>query len=254
MSEIHPQLCADETLDVLRVGGLKIIQGKKGYRFSLDPILLCAFARIESGDRVIDLGSGSGVIPLILARRTAAAEIFGAEIQRGLVDRARRNVELNGLRGRIDILEADVRRIRDHFTAGRFSVVISNPPFRRIGSGRHAHVGERAMARHEFNGQLEDFLQAAAYLLQPGGRFYVIYLAERLAELLALLQRASLEPKRLRCVHGRSDEAARMVLVEGRRDGRPGMAVEKPLLVFCGTDYTEEVRGFYDAEDFEAPS
>lgn len=254
MSEVHPQLCADETLDALRVGGLKIIQGKKGYRFSLDPILLCAFARIESGDRVIDLGSGSGVIPLILARRTAAAEIFGAEIQRGLVDRARRNVELNGLRGRIDILEADVRRIRDHFTAGRFSVVISNPPFRRIGSGRHAPVGERAMARHEFNGQLEDFLQAAAYLLQPGGRFYVIYLAERLAELLALLQRASLEPKRLRCVHGRSDEAARMVLVEGRRDGRPGMAVEKPLLVFCGTDYTEEVRGFYDAEDFEAPS
>lgn len=240
---------SEETLDELRIGKLKILQAKNGYRFSLDPVLLCAFARVGKGARVADLGTGSGVIPLILARRTEAGKIVGIERQAEPAERARRSVALNDLEGRIRILEGDVREIGRFFAPQSFDVVLSNPPFRAPGSGRLAPADERAAARHELAGGLEDFLRAAAWLLPPGGRFYIIYLAERLAELLEGMRRAGLEPKRLRCVHGRLGEPARMVLVEGRRGGRPGLALEAPLLVFSGEDYSDEVRGLYDADE-----
>ncbi|WP_305043173.1 tRNA1(Val) (adenine(37)-N6)-methyltransferase [Geoalkalibacter sp.] len=245
---------SEETLDELRIGKLKILQAKNGYRFSLDPVLLCAFARVGKGERVADLGTGSGVMPLILARRSEAEEIVGVEVRADMAARARRSVALNGLEGRIRILEADVREIARSLAPQSFAVVLSNPPFRAPGSGRLAPVGERAAARHELAGGLDDFLRAAAWLLGPGGRFYIIYLAERLADLLEGMRRAGLEPKRLRCVHGRLGEPARMVLVEGRRGGRPGLALEAPLLVFAGEDYTQEVRELYDdeASDLEA--
>ncbi|WP_305044175.1 tRNA1(Val) (adenine(37)-N6)-methyltransferase [Geoalkalibacter sp.] len=240
---------SEETLDELRIGKLKILQAKNGYRFSLDPVLLCAFARVGKGARVADLGTGSGVIPLILARRTEAVEIVGIERQAEPAERARRSVALNDLEERIRILEGDVREIGRFFAPQSFDLVLSNPPFRAPGSGRLAPADERAAARHELAGGLEDFLRAAAWLLPPGGRLYIIYLAERLAQLLEGMRRAGLEPKRLRCVHGRLGEPARMVLVEGRRGGRPGLALEAPLLVFSGEDYSDEVRGLYDADE-----
>ena len=243
---------SEETLDDLRVGGLKIYQRKNGYRFSLDPILLCAFARVEAGERVADLGTGAGVIPLVLARRTAAVRIVGIEVQAQLAERARRSVVLNGLEERIEILTADVRAIDKQLAPRSFSVVLSNPPFRAAGSGRLAPENERAAARHELAGGLGDFLRAAAGLLPVGGRFYVVYLAERLADLLEGMRRAGLEPKRLRCVHGRLGEAARMVLVEGRRGGRPGLALEAPLVIFSGEGYSAEVRAIYDPEEPDA--
>ncbi|WP_432821837.1 tRNA1(Val) (adenine(37)-N6)-methyltransferase [Trichloromonas sp.] len=235
----------DETLDDLRSGGLKIIQKKDGYRFSLDPVLLCGFARVGVGESVADLGTGSGVIPLLLARRTEAARITGVEIQPELADRARRSLVLNGLQERVTIVEGDLRELRGCLEPQSFEVVLSNPPYRRGGSGRTAPVAERAAARHELAGGLDDFLAAAAYLLKQGGRFYIIYLAERLAELLAAMARQRVEPKRLRCVHSRQGEEARMVLVEGRRNGRPGMRVETPLYVYDGEDYTAEIMAIY---------
>jgi tRNA1Val (adenine37-N6)-methyltransferase len=238
----------DETLDDLRSGGLKIIQKKAGYRFSLDPVLLCAFARIGAGETVVDLGTGSGVIPLLLAQRSEAAHITGVEIQPELADRARRSLILNGLQERVTIVERDLRELRelrDCLEPQSCDVVLSNPPYRRSGTGRTAPEAERAAARHELAGGLDDFLAAAAYLLGQGGRFYIIYLAERLAELLTAMGAQRLEPKRLRCVHSRRGEPARMVLVEGRRNGRPGMLVEAPLYVYDGENYTAEVLEMY---------
>ncbi|PLX82200.1 MAG: SAM-dependent methyltransferase [Desulfuromonas sp.] len=237
----------DETLDELRLGGLKIIQGRKGYRFSLDPVLLCAFASIGEGEAVADLGTGSGVIPLVVARRTGADRVLGIEIQRVLADRARRSVRLNGLEGRVEILEGDLRGLREELEPRSFDVVLANPPFRRSGTGRHAPTAERAMARHELAGGLEDFLGAAAYLLPEGGRFYIVFLAERLAELLSLMGRARLEPRRLRCVHPRQGEEARMVLVEGRKGGGSGLVVMPPLVIYGGPgrEYSPEVLAIY---------
>ncbi len=238
-------MAAHETIDDLRCAGLKIIQARDGYRFSIDPVLLCAFARVEAGEAAADLGTGSGVIPLLLAVRSAAARIVGVEVQPGLAERARRSAALNGLDDRVEILQADVRGLHGTLVPNSFDVVLANPPYRRPGTGRQAPVGERAAARHELAGGLADFLAAATSLLRGGGRFYIVYLAERLAELLAGMQRAGLEPKRLRCVHARSGEGARMVLVEGRKGARPGLQVEAPLFVYAGEGYSAEVLEIY---------
>jgi len=238
-------LSDDETLDDLRPAGLRIIQKINGYRFSLDPILLCDFARVEADDAVTDLGTGSGVIPLLLSVGTSAKRIVGVEIQPELADRARRSVLLNGLGERVEILEGDLRVLSKGLDRQSFDVVLSNPPYRRIGTGRRAPSAEKAAARHELSGGLEDFLRAAAFLLRHGGRFYIVYLVERLAELLAMMRGQRLEPKRLRCVHSREGEGARMVLVEGRKGGGEGLSVEPPLFIYDGERYTEEVLAIY---------
>ena len=243
-----PRAGAEETLDDLQLGGLQILQLKKGYRFSLDPVLLCGFARVGEGDLVADLGTGAGVIPLVLARSTGASRLLGIEVQPGLADRARRSVALNGLQERVEIVEADLRALPDALAAEGFDVVLSNPPFRRGGTGKLAAGAERAAARHELTGGLADFLGAAACLLRTGGKFYIVYLAERLAELLAAMRSAHLEPKRLRCVHSRAGEEAQLVLVEGRKGGREGMTIAAPLHVYAGEGYSEEVLALYRGE------
>lgn len=239
----HP----DETLDDLTVGGLKILQARNGYRFSIDPVLLSAFLSNVKSARIADLGTGNGIIPLLLSARKEAQSITGIELQPGMVARARRSVELNGLEESIRIVVGDIRDLPEALCAGSWDIVTANPPYRTQDTGRVAPDNERATARHELSGGIDDFLRAAASLLNAGGRFYVVYLAERLTELLSGMRRLRMEPKRLRMVHSRADEPARMVLVEGRKNGKPGMVVEAPLIVYKGKgrDYTEEVLAMY---------
>lgn len=246
LTSVDQFLRPGESLDELRPAGLHIIQAKRGYRFSLDPVLLSDFVQVADCDRLADLGTGAGVLPLLLAARTALKHIVGVEIQPELADRARRSVLLNGLQERIDILQGDLRGLHKRLPPQTFDVVVSNPPFRRPGTGRQAPDAERAAARHELAGGLSDFLRAAAYLLRDGGRFHVIYLAERLTELLTAMQNLRLEPKRLRCVHPRLSEAANLVLVEGRKGGRSGLLVEPPLCVYDGNTYSAEILAIYD--------
>lgn len=245
-----------ETLDDLQVGGLRIIQRRDGYRFSLDPVLLCAFAAIGANARVADLGTGSGVMPLLLARQGKGRSFLGLERQAELAERARRSVVLNGLTDRIEVRCLDVRMVSAQLPPQSFDVVVANPPFRAVGSGRVAPDDERAAARHELAGGLDDFIAAAAWLLGSGGRLYLVFLVERLVELLAALRAQRFEPKRLRLVHGRQAEAARMVLVEARRDGQPGLTVEPPLIVYRGEgrDYTPELQLIYGQQSSEGGS
>lgn len=241
---LHP----GETLDELRPAGLHIIQAKRGYRFSLDPVLLSDFTTVAAGDTLVDLGTGSGVVPLLLAARTGVRHVVGVEIQAELADRARRSVLLNGMQERIEILQEDLRNLHDRLPPQSFAVVVANPPFRRPGAGRQAPDAERAAARHELAGGLSDFLRAAAYLLPDGGRFCIIYLAERLVELLTTMRGLRLEPKRLRCVHPREGADANLVLVEGRKGGRPGLLVDPPLHVYDGKEYSAEILAIYGQE------
>ncbi len=242
-----------ETLDSLRIGELQIIQPKQGYRFSLDPILLSHFAVVPKGARVVDLGTGCGVIPLLLASLSQAARLIGVELQEEQAERARRNVVLNGLEGQVKILSGDLRNIRELLPAGQSDLVVSNPPYRQPGSGRIAPDDQRAAARHELAGGLSEFLAAASWLLVNGGRFVIIYLAERLPELMAAMGKVGIEPKRLRLVHPREQEPARMVLLEGRKNARPGLAVEPPLYIYRGggkgRDYSNEVLRMYGEPD-----
>jgi tRNA1Val (adenine37-N6)-methyltransferase len=222
---IHP----DETIEELSSVGLRIIQPCRGHRHALDPLLLCEFTLIEPGEAVADLGTGGGVIPLLLAG-SRARRLLGIEIRPELADRARRSVLLNNLQGSIDILEADLRQLPAELH-GVFDVVTANPPYRPTGHGRMAPDAERAAARFELAGGIADFASAASRLLRHNGRCYMVYLAERLPDLLGALMFAKLNPCRLRCFHHRHGEPARLVLVEGRKGGRGGMVIEPPLLV-----------------------
>ena len=238
----------DETLDSLTIGGLKILQAKNGYRFSLDPVLLNGFIPGVRDCSVLDLGTGNGIIPLLLSARNEALSIAGVEVQQGMVERAGRTMAFNGLEASVRIIQGDIRDLPfDGLETAAFDIVTANPPYRAADSGRVAPDDERGMARHELAGGLDAFLRAAGTMLKTGGSFYVVYLAERLAELLTGMASFKLEPKRLRCVHSREGQTARLVLVEGRKNGRPGMKVESPLVVYqgAGRDYTDEVLTMY---------
>ena len=228
-------------------GGQKILQSEDGYRYSIDPFLLASFASLPAGARVVDLGSGSGVISLLLSQKDQAAKVVGLELQDALVERSRRTVALNGFQDRVEIVQGDVRALPTSLMPGSFDVVVSNPPYRTVGSGRLALGDERAHARHELAGGLVDFLTAASSLLKPGGRFFIIYLAERLPELMAEMRRLKLEPKRLRMVSSRAGDEARLILVEGLKNARPGMKIESLLVIYqgAGRDYTDEVLAMY---------
>ncbi len=235
-----------ETLDDLGCSGVKIIQAKDGYRFSLDPFLLAGFACLRgSSGTIVDLGCGNGVLPLLAASWSEAERIAGIECQPAMVGRARRSVALNGFDDRVAILAGRVQEVPQLLPVQNADLVLANPPFRPPRSGRIAPDDERAMARHELAGGLDDFVRAAAFLLKNGGRFCLIHLAERLADLLMSLRQAAIEPKRLRLVHSRRHEPAKLVLVEGRRAGRPGLVVEPPLVVYEGEGYSAEVLACY---------
>jgi tRNA1Val (adenine37-N6)-methyltransferase len=232
----------DETLDVLFEGKLKLFQGGSGYRFSLDALLLAHFMTCRRGAMIADLGTGNGVIALTLAYLHSSLSITGVEIQLSMVDRASRNVRLNGFQERVTISQADVRNIEETFSPESFAAVVCNPPYRRTTSGRISPNVERKIARHEIAAGLADFLRAGAYLLPIKGRMAMVYPALRAVDLLQSMRNANLEPKRLRMVHSFAETKASLVLVEAVKGGRSGSETLSPLIVYKkGKQYTTEV-------------
>jgi tRNA1Val (adenine37-N6)-methyltransferase len=232
----------DETLDTLFQGRLKFFQGRRGYRCSLDALLLADFATCPDGGPVADLGTGNGVVALILAYLHPSLAITGLEIQPAMVERACRSARLNGFARRVNIREGDVRNIQESFAPGSFAAVVCNPPYRRLSTGRISPDEERKIARHEVTAALGDFLRAGGYLLPLRGRMALIYPALGLVDLLQSMRSAGLEPKRLRMVHSFSNTSASLVLAEGVKSGRGGIEVLAPLVVYeQGKQYSTEV-------------
>lgn len=238
-----------ETLDELFGGRLRIFQKKRGYRFSIDAILLADFVKLKRGETVIDLGAGSGVIGIVLARRfPRGGRIVGLELQGQLADMARRSVEINQLEERVDILQSDVRGVRTSLAAESFDVAVFNPPYRKTGSGRTNPDEERALARHEIRGTAADFLAASAYLLKDGGRVYLIYPAKRMVEVLQRMRTLNLEPKKLKVVYSRASSGGDFVLVEGLKGGGEELKVLPPLYIYGEKGvYSGEVKGIFNA-------
>jgi tRNA1Val (adenine37-N6)-methyltransferase len=219
-----------ETLDELREYDLKIIQPLRGYRFSIDPLLLCDFAGNEDG-RVIDLGTGCGVIALIMARKSKTARIVGVEFREESAHMAERNIELNGLGPQVAVIPDDIHSLKKRFPVSSFELVLANPPFRRAGTGKISPHAGRDTARHETTAVLTDFLDTAKYLVKPSGRICLIYHVSRLPELIAEASLRKISLLRLRFVHGGTEESARMVLLELAK-GRSGeLAVLPPLFI-----------------------
>lgn len=236
----------EETLDEILNGGIRVFQKKKGYRFSLDSILLAHFVSLKKRYRFIDIGCGSGIILLILAKRFPKTISVGLEIQKNLAAMARKNCQLNNLDGRVEIVCGDARNIKNVLQERSFDAAIFNPPYRKLNSGRINPHEEKAIARHEINGSLKDFLKAAKYLLKPKGSVYAIYPAKRFVELVYLFRQSGIEPKRMKLVFTNISSDAVFALVEGRNGSREELKLESPLFIYDENRiYTEEMSGIF---------
>lgn len=231
MDTISTIISPDETLDIFCEGRLKIIQKKKGYRFSIDSILLSEFIRVKENEKVIDLGTGCGILPLLLSRKAKTSSFIGVEIQKGLADCAKKNVMLNHLEDRITILNQDFRNLKNDYRPGTFDVVISNPPYRRYRTGRINPDMEKAIARHEIKGKLEDLISIASYLLKSKGRFYLIFPAIRTVDLLSNMRSNRLEPKSLQIIYPHINEDAKFVLAESIKESGIELKILPPIIL-----------------------
>ena len=242
MVELKP----GERIDDLERNGYKIIQSSEGFCFGMDSVLLSGFASAGEGEFCLDLCCGNGIIPILMEAKTEGKHFTGIEIQSGSAQLARRSVTLNGLEDKIDIVQGDVKDASKIFGASSFHVVTVNPPYLKAGAGLTNPDSEKAIARHEILCTLDDVLRESAKLLKPQGRFYMVHRPLRLPEIMNLMIKYRIEPKRMRLVYPYIDHAANMVLIEGLRGGRPGMETEKPLIVYQSRGvYTDEIYDVY---------
>jgi tRNA1Val (adenine37-N6)-methyltransferase len=218
----------DERIDSFMEGRLRLIQSRTGYRSSVDAILLAEFVTVKKGEIVADLGTGCGIIPLLLHLTRPIRYAVGLEIQPGLADQTARNIKLNSLDKRMNVILGDIRH--PPMKSSSVDVVVCNPPYREKTRGRINHDNERAIARHEILASLKDILTTASLLLKVKGRLAMIYPAERLAVLTAGMKEAGLEPKRVRVIYPGMESDAKLVMVEATLGGRPGLKILPPLL------------------------
>lgn len=235
-----------ERLDELQRNGYRIIQNPEKFCFGMDAVLLSGFVRAGKGDILLDLGTGTGIIPILLEAKTQCAHLTGLEIQEESADMARRSVALNGLSHKIDIITGDIKEADRIFPSASFDCITCNPPY-MIGSHGLANPEEpKAIARHEILCTLEDVVRQAGKLLKPGGHFFMVHRPFRLAEIMTTMSQYKLEPKRMRLVYPYVDKEPNMVLLEAVRGGRPRLAVEKPLIVYEKPRvYTPEIYDVY---------
>lgn len=234
-----------ERVDDLVIHGLKIIQQEREFRFSLDAILLAHFASVRHKANVVDLGTGTGVISLLLTA-LGAGYVAGVEINSRMANMAARSVKINKLDSRVDIVNADFRKLKGILPSGEYDLVVANPPYRPVGNGLINPLEGVAAARHEITATLADVVQAAKYLVKYRGRFAMVHLPERMAEILGVMSQYGLEPKRLRLVCPSADKKPNLLLVEGVRGAKPGLDVLAPLFVYDKQgNYTSEIMAYY---------
>ena len=221
------------TLDSIR--DIKLYQSRNGYRFSVDALLLYSFVNMPKAKRIADLGAGSGIVGLLLAKKYPDAHVSLFELQERLATLAKKNIALNSLEGRVRVIEADIREMKPCSTASRmgcFDIAVSNPPFRKPKTGLISPEEERAIARHEIRLKLPELICAVHYLLCPKGKLFLIHHPERLTEIAGSLKEKGMEVKRLRFVHSHMSSVAKMVLVEAVKGGRGGAKIERPFYIY----------------------
>lgn len=236
----------DERIDDLQCKGYQLIQKPKGFCFGIDAVLLSDFAKVRKGQKVLDLCTGSGVIPILLAAKTEGSQFCGLELQAEYADMAKRSVELNHLEEKVNIVCGDVKDIKELFSTASFQVVTANPPYMTEHHGLKNFYEPKTIARHEVALSLRDVIAAASYALPQNGSFFMIHKPFRLAEIFKVMKEYHLEPKRMRLVHPYVDKEPTMVLMEGLKGGRERITIEPPLIVYKEPNvYTEEIYKIY---------
>ena len=236
----------DERIDDLQRNGYRIIQKKKGFCFGMDAVLLSGFAQVKEGEVAVDLGTGTGIIPILLEAKTNGKHFTGLEIQEEVAEMAGRSVRLNQLEDRVDIVRGDIKEASRLFGKASFDVVTSNPPYMNDNHGLKNPDLPKAIARHEVFCTLDDVCREASLLLKSGGRFYMVHRPHRLVEIITALKTYKLEPKRMKLVHPFADKEANRVLIEAVRGGKSMMKVEAPIIVYKEPGvYTQEIYDVY---------
>ena len=235
-----------ERIDDLQRNGYRIIQNPSRFCFGMDAVLLSSFAKAKPGERVLDFGCGNGIIPILMEAKTKGEKFFGLEIQEESADLARRSVALNKLEEKIEIVTGDMKEAVDIFGAASFHVITMNPPYMTNKHGVVNPGDAKAIARHEITCSLEDMISQASKVLKCKGRFYMVHRPFRLAEIMTLMVKYHLEPKRMRLVYPYVDKEPNMVLIEGLKGGNSQITVEPPLIVYDAPGvYTEELKRMY---------
>ena len=240
------KLMENERLDDLQRNGLKIIQKTNGFCFGMDAVLLSGFASVKPGERVLDLGTGTGIIPLLLSAKTEGEHFTGLEIQPEIAAMAERSVHLNHLEDKISIVNGDIKEASRIFGSASFDVVTTNPPYMNDAHGLKNPTEMKAISRHEILCTLEDVVREGAKVLKPGGRMFMVHRPHRLIEIIQVMKQYKLEPKRMKLVHPFQDKDANMVLLEAVRGGGSWMKAEAPIIVYKEPGvYTDEIYDIY---------
>ncbi len=226
-------------------GIVKIMQPKKGARFTLDSLLLADFCRIKSHDAILEPGSGTGIISLLLASKFSGSSVVAVEAQTAVAHICSQNISDNGLDDRIVLLNQDIREIHHTLKPGSFDAIVANPPYTHTGTGRQSPVQERLTSRHDRLGTIQTWLDLRIYLRNKG-RYFLIFPASRASEIIYLLRTGKLEPKRVRFVHPWKDKPASLILIEAMKSAAPGLVVLPPLIVHEGAGYSLEMKQIYD--------
>lgn len=235
-----------ERIDELQRNGYMIIQDPKRFCFGMDAVLLSGFVNVKLGECLLDLGTGTGIIPILLEAKTKGRHFTGLEIQPESADMARRSVRLNHLESKIDIVTGDIKDASKYFGASSFDVITTNPPYMIGKHGLQNEQDAKTIARHEVLCTLDDILRESARMLPPKGRFYMVHRPFRLSEIMCKMTGYGIEPKRMKLVYPFADREPNMVLIEGLRGGRPRITVEKPLIVYQEEGkYTDEILELY---------
>lgn len=238
----------NERIDDLEFKDLKIIQNKDGFCFGIDSILLTDFAKnIKNKSKVIDLGTGTGIISILLSGKTNRTNFVGVEVQSEVADMAKRSVNLNNLENRIKILNMNILDLKKEYKKGDFDVVVTNPPYKKLNTGVININDKKLISRHEVKASLEDFIEISSFLLKDFGEFYMVHRPDRLVDIFYIMRQNEIEPKRIKFVYPNKNKKANLILVKGIKKGKPFLEYENNLYIYDDKgNYTEEILKIYN--------
>ena len=240
----------NERIDDLQLNNLKIIQNKDGFCFGIDAVLLSDFAKdIRNNSIVLDLGTGTGIIGILLCAKTKLSKIYGIDIQKDVCDMALRSIKLNNLEDKFEIINTNIKELLNNFEEASFDAIVSNPPYKKDNSGLKNESETKLISRHEITASLEDFVSVSSKLLKSNGSIYMVHRPERLSDLFYLLKKHNLEPKKLRLVQSYQDSKPKLVLVKATKNAKSFLNIEEPLIIYNKDgSYTDEIFKIYNKE------
>ena len=238
----------NERIDDLEINDFKIIQNNEGFCFGIDSVLLSDFAKnIKHNTIIMDLGTGTGIIPTLLCAKTKLKKVIGVEIQEEVYEMARRSIELNNLKDRFEIINEDILNLNKKYEKNSFDVVITNPPYKKKNSGILNENDKKIISRHEVTASLDDFIKVAKDMLKDKGEFYMVHRPDRLVDILSIMRNYKIEPKLLRFVFSEKDQPPKLILIKGIKNAKPFLKIEKNLYIYDeNNNYTEEIKKIYN--------